>query len=455
MKKTWIPQAIIIPMLLLALNPDSLYGFYMFLRWVCCAAFVYLAIHASTRKKQGWVWILGVTAAIYNPILPVHGTREMWTVVNVATIGMAVASLFTLKYDEETIRRKPDVADAYYKQGIDKDLAGQYTAAIADYDKAIQLKPDYAEAYHLRGFNKAVHLCQYAAAIADFTQAILFKPDDAEYYKSRGIAKTCLGEHSAAIQDFDTAISLKSNYDIGSAYIDRGFAKGYLGRVEEGKQDLRIALKVAEKIHSYWRKDYGYGICNYLNGIVLDLQEFEEWIALEKRSKGTSMTFEEVQREFGTILTPERTGDVKNPGRLDFEVVEVDYWGRKNSRWDIHQDGKNIGGFQVAKGETKFISFDSDPKQIKDLATHPFYPTFRFYREVEIIFFAFTDLKKTFREAHESSTYKKSVRSVKSNTGERFYYPSFNTLVELLDYIEQKAENRGQELKYPFGLPLS
>jgi hypothetical protein len=101
MKKIWIPQAIVIPILLLALNPDNPYGYYIFLRWVCCAAFVYLAIHALTLEKIGWVWTLGITAAIYNPILRVPGTREMWFMVNLVTIGLAVASIFVLKQNTE------------------------------------------------------------------------------------------------------------------------------------------------------------------------------------------------------------------------------------------------------------------------------------------------------------------------------------------------------------------
>lgn len=92
---------IVILMLLLALNPGNPYGYYILLRWVCCAAFVYLAIHAWNLEKYGWIWVLGVTAAIYNPILRVHGTREMWSMINVVTIGLAVASIFALKYDNE------------------------------------------------------------------------------------------------------------------------------------------------------------------------------------------------------------------------------------------------------------------------------------------------------------------------------------------------------------------
>ena len=101
MKKIWIPQVIVIVLLLLALNPDNPYGYYIFLRWVCCAAFVYLALHALTLEKSGWVWILGVTAVIYSPIFRVPGTRDMWSLINLATIGLAVASIFVLKHDEE------------------------------------------------------------------------------------------------------------------------------------------------------------------------------------------------------------------------------------------------------------------------------------------------------------------------------------------------------------------
>ena len=100
MKQIWIPQAIVIPMLLWALNPANPYGYYILLRWICCAAFVYLAIQAWNLEKSGWVWILGVTAAIYNPIFRVHSTREMWSVVDLVTIGLAVASIFVLKSDE-------------------------------------------------------------------------------------------------------------------------------------------------------------------------------------------------------------------------------------------------------------------------------------------------------------------------------------------------------------------
>jgi len=95
-KRSWIPQAIVCLMLLWALVPSNPYEYYIVLRLVCCAAFAYLAVQAFHREKQAWVWVLGITAVVYNPIFRVHLTRGIWSVVNVATIGIAVWSAFAL-----------------------------------------------------------------------------------------------------------------------------------------------------------------------------------------------------------------------------------------------------------------------------------------------------------------------------------------------------------------------
>ena len=93
----WVPQTVICVLLLWALAPSNPYGYYVLLRWVCCAAFIYLAVQAFKQGRQGWVWVLGVTAALYNPIVPAHLGREVWTMVNLATVAVAVGSVFQLK----------------------------------------------------------------------------------------------------------------------------------------------------------------------------------------------------------------------------------------------------------------------------------------------------------------------------------------------------------------------
>lgn len=101
MRRIWIPQLIVSGMLIWAINSANPYGYYILLRWVCCAVFAYLAFQASASKQRDWVWVLGVTAAIYNPIVPVHLTREIWSVVNVVIMAIAIASMFAIKVKKE------------------------------------------------------------------------------------------------------------------------------------------------------------------------------------------------------------------------------------------------------------------------------------------------------------------------------------------------------------------
>ena len=66
-------------------------------------------------------------------------------------------------------------------------------------------------AYNNRGIAKS-NLGQHFAAIADYDTAIRLNPDYATAYYNRGIAKGKLGQHSAAIADYDTAIRLNPDY---------------------------------------------------------------------------------------------------------------------------------------------------------------------------------------------------------------------------------------------------
>jgi hypothetical protein len=97
MKPLWIPQSVSIAMLLWALNPSNPYGYYVLLRWICCPVSAYAALQAFRQGREQWGWVLGVMSALYNPILPLHLTREVWTVVNLITIGIAIRSVFVLK----------------------------------------------------------------------------------------------------------------------------------------------------------------------------------------------------------------------------------------------------------------------------------------------------------------------------------------------------------------------
>ncbi len=93
-------RVVAIIMLLVALMPNP-YGYYILLRWVICAICAYYAFKAYGEKSVPWVWTFGVGAAIYNPIIPLHLGRQVWSVVNIASVVIIIASYFTLR------QRKP------------------------------------------------------------------------------------------------------------------------------------------------------------------------------------------------------------------------------------------------------------------------------------------------------------------------------------------------------------
>lgn len=73
----------------IALIPTLPYGYYTIMRWVVCALCGWLAISAHAARQEPWVWAWIIVAGIYNPIFPVHANREVWSIVNLATIAIA------------------------------------------------------------------------------------------------------------------------------------------------------------------------------------------------------------------------------------------------------------------------------------------------------------------------------------------------------------------------------
>jgi hypothetical protein len=76
-----------ISLILVALAPLP-YGYYVFLRIVFCIAAAYLAWSEHQEAKSINAWIVGlvILAILYNPLVPIHLTREIWSVINLATV---------------------------------------------------------------------------------------------------------------------------------------------------------------------------------------------------------------------------------------------------------------------------------------------------------------------------------------------------------------------------------
>ena len=87
-----------VALLILALLPWP-YGFYNLLRLVVCVVSAWLAYEQWRYDDavSGWVVALSIAALLYNPLLPIHLTREIWMVLNLVTAGLFLGHLRALK----------------------------------------------------------------------------------------------------------------------------------------------------------------------------------------------------------------------------------------------------------------------------------------------------------------------------------------------------------------------
>ena len=94
----WILWAGPVVVLVAALLPWP-YGYYNFLRFCICGAASFLAYQQWTHDDAAskWVVILGAIALLYNPLVPIHLTREIWTVLNIGTAMAFVGHFRSLR----------------------------------------------------------------------------------------------------------------------------------------------------------------------------------------------------------------------------------------------------------------------------------------------------------------------------------------------------------------------
>jgi len=70
------------------------YAYYQVLRWIVCASSIYLAYFYHESNKAIWTWVFGIIAILFNPILPIYFTKEIWQPIDVIVAIIFFISLF-------------------------------------------------------------------------------------------------------------------------------------------------------------------------------------------------------------------------------------------------------------------------------------------------------------------------------------------------------------------------
>jgi uncharacterized membrane protein YccC len=94
-KRPHLIPAIIAALMLLGAVGDWPYGYYQLLRWVTCGAAVFVAFMAYNWQKLWATWLFGIIAVLFNPLVPIHLTKELWQPIDVicALLFVAVSAI--------------------------------------------------------------------------------------------------------------------------------------------------------------------------------------------------------------------------------------------------------------------------------------------------------------------------------------------------------------------------
>lgn len=108
----------------------------------------------------------------------------------------------------------PDRAIAAYQRGVALLDAGEYAAAVPEFDRAVGLDDQFAQAYWGRG-DALMSLGEYETAVTDFSRVIVMHPKTfPSIYIYRAAAYTQLGDYAAAIADYRTLLTLNPDEEM-------------------------------------------------------------------------------------------------------------------------------------------------------------------------------------------------------------------------------------------------
>jgi len=85
-----IPAALLV----IAVLPIKNYDYYILLRWVVCIIGGYFAIQALDFEKNVWAVTMGIIAILFNPVIPIHLTKEIWRPIDIGCAILFIINIF-------------------------------------------------------------------------------------------------------------------------------------------------------------------------------------------------------------------------------------------------------------------------------------------------------------------------------------------------------------------------
>lgn len=76
---------------------DLPYGFYRLVRWITCGVAIAAAIQWHVNERVGWVWVMGIVAVIFNPLIPFYFPKNAWMVFDAIAGACFLAAFWQIR----------------------------------------------------------------------------------------------------------------------------------------------------------------------------------------------------------------------------------------------------------------------------------------------------------------------------------------------------------------------
>ncbi len=90
-KRPHLVPVMLAALMLLGALADWPYGYYQLLRFVVCGVAAYIAFLGYSAGKLWVAWVFGFVAILFNPLIPIHLSREIWQTIDVVCALLFIA----------------------------------------------------------------------------------------------------------------------------------------------------------------------------------------------------------------------------------------------------------------------------------------------------------------------------------------------------------------------------
>lgn len=141
-----------------------------------------------------------------------------------------------VQYYRTAITIRPRSVEAWYDLGMYHQDHGQDSLALDCYSHIMEIDSANAIAWYNTGYVQLVHQHEWQTAKTSFSRAISLEPGYVDAWYNRGLAMEKLDQLDSAAANYQMVLSMREDYPMASAALDRLGSKGVRIKMREGKK---------------------------------------------------------------------------------------------------------------------------------------------------------------------------------------------------------------------------